>query len=72
MKFGKISYIILICLVLIAHTMILNIWLSKETIKPTKVSFKKYHIKDSLKQEGRLINYKDIPFQKEETISISR
>ncbi|MRX48109.1 hypothetical protein [Pedobacter puniceum] len=73
MKFGKISYIVLICMVLIAHTMILNIWLSNETVKPTKVSFKKYQdTKDSLKHEGRLINYKDVPAQKEESISVSR
>ncbi|QEK51863.1 hypothetical protein FYC62_09555 [Pedobacter aquae] len=73
MKFGKISYIVLICMVLITHTLILNIWLSKDAIQTTKVSFKKYqNTKDSLKQEGKLINYKAMPSQKAESISVSR
>jgi hypothetical protein len=58
-------------MVLITHTMILNTWLTKETVKSTKVSLKKYpETKDSLKQEGRLINYKNVSFQREGTISV--
>lgn len=60
-------------MVLIAHTLILNIWLSKDTAQPTKVSLKRYQkTKDSLKQESSLINYKNLPSQKAESISVSR
>ena len=60
-------------MVLIAHTMILNVWLSKDGAQQTKVSLKKYQeIKDSLKQNSSLVNYKDAPSQKTEAVSISR
>jgi hypothetical protein len=53
--------------------MILNVWLSKDSAQPTKVSLKKYQeIKDSLKHNSSLINYKDAPSQKADAVSISR
>ncbi|WP_026902894.1 hypothetical protein [Pedobacter glucosidilyticus] len=74
MKFGKISFIILICALLITHTLVLNIWLSGDVAQQNQVSFKKYnHAKDSLIQEdGRLINYKNSSAPKIESISVSR
>ncbi|WP_304066803.1 hypothetical protein [Pedobacter glucosidilyticus] len=74
MKFGKISFIILICALLITHTLVLNIWLSEDVAQQNQVSYKKYkNAKDSLMQEdGRLINYKNSSAPKIESISVSR